>query len=123
MTSSDEILNGKTHDRNSHVFAQYCFEHGIDLYVCPLPDSLGCPLHSANEGISENGLRWLLMKKTTCKHPLASGHAIGPHLLRSLEASRRLTEKYDFVVTSGGIGPTHDGQCATRLCGQSDIIH
>ncbi|KXN89745.1 hypothetical protein AN958_05285 [Leucoagaricus sp. SymC.cos] len=27
----DEILNGKTHDRNSHVFAQYCFENGVDL--------------------------------------------------------------------------------------------
>lgn len=84
---------------------------------------LGCPLYGANEGISENALKWLLMKKPTCKHPLVSEHAIGPHLLRSLEASRRLTEKYDFVVTSGGIGPTHDGQCATRLGGQSDIIH
>jgi len=33
MESRDEILNGKTLDRNSHYFAQYCFEHGIDLYA------------------------------------------------------------------------------------------
>jgi len=29
----DEILNGKTLDRNSNYFAQYCFELGIDLFV------------------------------------------------------------------------------------------
>lgn len=33
MESRDEILNGKTLDRNSHYFAQYCFENGIDLYA------------------------------------------------------------------------------------------
>ena len=29
----DEILNGKTQDSNSHVFAQFCFQNGIDLCV------------------------------------------------------------------------------------------
>ena len=28
---SDEILNGKTLDRNSNYFARFCFENGIDL--------------------------------------------------------------------------------------------
>ncbi|KAF8176523.1 MoaB/Mog domain-containing protein [Pholiota molesta] len=65
----DEILNGKTHDRNSHTFAQYCFEHGVNL--------------KRIEVIADD-----------------EGEII--------EASRRLVEKYDFVITSGGIGPTHD---------------
>ena len=30
---SDEILNGKTHDKNSNYFAKFCFEQGIELYV------------------------------------------------------------------------------------------
>lgn len=33
LSLRDEILNGKTLDRNSHCFAQYCFEHGINLYA------------------------------------------------------------------------------------------
>ncbi|PPQ93727.1 hypothetical protein CVT25_013067 [Psilocybe cyanescens] len=65
----DEILNGKTLDRNSHHFAQYCFEHGINL--------------KRIEVIADNEEE-------------------------IIEASRRLVDKYDFVVTSGGIGPTHD---------------
>lgn len=65
----DEILNGKTQDTNSHAFAQYCFQYGVDLkrieVVADDEDEI-------------------------------------------VEAARRLCSKFDFVVTSGGIGPTHD---------------
>ncbi|KII91793.1 hypothetical protein PLICRDRAFT_105890 [Plicaturopsis crispa FD-325 SS-3] len=65
----DEILNGKTLDRNSNYFARYCFENGIQL------------------------------KKI---------EVIADDEDEIIEASRRMVERYDFVVTSGGIGPTHD---------------
>ncbi|KAH9968056.1 Molybdopterin binding protein [Russula dissimulans] len=65
----DEILNGKTLDRNSNYFARYCFENGIELKrVEVIPDEEG----------------------------------------EIIEASRGMVQKYDFVITSGGIGPTHD---------------
>lgn len=65
----DEILNGKTLDSNSHFFAKYCFEHGVDLKrIEVIADS-------------EDEI---------------------------IEASRRMVRDYDFVITSGGIGPTHD---------------
>jgi hypothetical protein len=39
LLQRDEILNGKTHERNSNYFARYCFENGIELYVSALcPD-------------------------------------------------------------------------------------
>ncbi|KZP30847.1 hypothetical protein FIBSPDRAFT_814648 [Athelia psychrophila] len=65
----DEILNGKTLDSNSHHFAKYCFQHGVELKrIEVIPDD-------------ETEI---------------------------VEAARRLVAQYDFVVTSGGIGPTHD---------------
>ncbi|KAI9056498.1 Molybdopterin binding protein [Trametes sanguinea] len=65
----DEILNGKTLDRNSNYFARYCFENGIDLRrIEVVPDE-------------EDDI---------------------------VEAARRLVKNFDFVITSGGIGPTHD---------------
>ncbi|KAF8262320.1 Molybdopterin binding protein [Lactarius quietus] len=65
----DEILNGKTLDRNSNYFARYCFENGIELKrIEVIPDE-------------EDEI---------------------------IEASRRMVQKYDLVITTGGIGPTHD---------------
>ncbi|KAF8843534.1 Molybdopterin binding protein [Paxillus ammoniavirescens] len=65
----DEILNGKTLDRNSNYFARFCFELGIDL------------------------------KRV---------EVIADDEDEIIEASQKMVEKYDFVITSGGIGPTHD---------------
>ncbi|TFK75722.1 Molybdopterin binding protein [Pluteus cervinus] len=65
----DEILNGKTLDRNSNYFAKYCFENGIKLKRIEV-------VADKEEEI--------------------------------VEASRRMVREYDFVITSGGIGPTHD---------------
>ncbi|KAK0469184.1 MoaB/Mog domain-containing protein [Desarmillaria tabescens] len=65
----DEILNGKTLEANSHFFAKYCFEHGIELKRIEV---------------------------------IADDEA------EIIEASQRMVKNYDFVVTSGGIGPTHD---------------
>ncbi|THH18870.1 hypothetical protein EW146_g2169 [Bondarzewia mesenterica] len=82
----DEILNGKTLDRNSNFFARYCFEHGIELKkIEVIPDE--------EEDI--------------------------------IEASRRMVEKYDFVITSGGIGPTHDDITYSSLAKSfnQELIH
>ncbi|RDB19773.1 hypothetical protein Hypma_013183 [Hypsizygus marmoreus] len=65
----DEILNGKTLDRNSHFFARYCFEQGVEL--------------KRIEVIADNEQE-------------------------IIDASRRMVREYDFVITTGGIGPTHD---------------
>ncbi|KAH7883066.1 MoaB/Mog domain-containing protein [Phlebopus sp. FC_14] len=65
----DEILNGKTLDRNSNYFARFCFELGIDLKRIEV---------------------------------------IADDEDEIIEASRRMVNTYDFVITSGGIGPTHD---------------
>ncbi|KIK61302.1 hypothetical protein GYMLUDRAFT_42880 [Collybiopsis luxurians FD-317 M1] len=69
LVIGDEILNGKTMDKNSNYFAKFCFERGIDLKrIEVIPDDEA----------------------------------------EIIEASRRMVDKYDFVITTGGIGPTHD---------------
>ncbi|KAG8876405.1 hypothetical protein FRB97_004208 [Tulasnella sp. 331] len=65
----DEILNGKTRDSNSHYFAKFCFDHGIDL--------------KRIEVIADEE----------------------PEIV---EAATRMAKIYDFIITCGGIGPTHD---------------
>ncbi|KAI0826134.1 MoaB/Mog domain-containing protein [Irpex lacteus] len=69
LVIGDEILNGKTLDRNSNYFARYCFEQGVELKRIEV---------------------------------------IADDEDEIVEASRRMVKNYDFVITSGGIGPTHD---------------
>ncbi|KAI0299384.1 MoaB/Mog domain-containing protein [Multifurca ochricompacta] len=86
----DEILNGKTLDRNSNYFARYCFENGIDLKrieVVPDEEDEMC----------------------VCIYTLPDHCQVNICCLCfRIQASRRMVQKYDFVITSGGIGPTHD---------------
>ncbi|KAG1872888.1 MoaB/Mog domain-containing protein [Suillus subalutaceus] len=82
----DEILNGKTLDRNSNYFARFCFEHGIQLKRVEVIADDEAEICSASP---------------------------------SIEASRRMVETYDFVVTSGGIGPTHDDITYASLAKES----
>lgn len=47
--------------------------------------------------------------------PLPGARWLTAHLFRiplndRIEASRRMVQNYDFVISSGGIGPTHDGK-------------
>ena len=46
-----------------------------------------------------------------CKYLLLSSEYITNKIV-SIEASRRMVQNFDFVITSGGIGPTHDGMTA-----------
>ncbi|KAF9029569.1 Molybdopterin binding protein [Hymenopellis radicata] len=83
----DEILNGKTLEQNSHYFAKYCFEHGVQL------------------------------KRV---------EVIADDEAEIVEASRRMVKNYDWVITSGGIGPTHDDMTYASLAkafGQKLVHH
>ncbi|KIR34639.1 molybdopterin binding domain-containing protein [Cryptococcus deuterogattii MMRL2647] len=84
----DEVLNGKTKDTNSNFFAQYCFDLGIELFVLV---SLSVPYYFLISPLFRKRIE-----------------VIADDEDEIIEAARRMTEKYDFVITSGGIGPTHD---------------
>lgn len=55
----------------------------------------------------ESVLKSSRMMKMKCTCPFIS-HVISFSVVTRVEAARRMVENYDFVVTSGGIGPTHD---------------
>lgn len=69
LVIGDEILSGRTRDKNIGVLADFCGELGIDLKEVRI---------------------------------------IGDELDEIVSALNALREKYRYVFTSGGIGPTHD---------------
>ena len=72
----NEILTGRTQDKNINYIAKEFFKNGISLkYVCVIPDD----------------------KKTI------------------VNEIRRLKKRFDFIITTGGIGPTHDDITAESI--------
>ena len=72
----NEILSGRTQDKNINYIAKELFKSGISLqYVCVIPD---------------------VQKKI-------------------INTVRNLKKSYDFVITTGGIGPTHDDITAETI--------
>ena len=72
----NEILSGRTQDKNINYIAKELFKSGIALqYVCIIPD---------------------IQKKI-------------------IKTIRNLKKSYDFVITTGGIGPTHDDITAESI--------
>ncbi len=69
LVIGNEILSGRTHEKNAHLAAKRLFERG-----CRLGEILIIPDEES----------------------------------RIVKAIRHLTSAYDAVITSGGIGPTHD---------------
>ena len=72
----NEILSGRTQDKNINYIAKELFKSGISLqYVCVIPD---------------------VQKKI-------------------INTVRNLKKSYDFIITTGGIGPTHDDITAESI--------
>ena len=72
----NEILSGRTQDKNINHIAKALFKNGISLqYVCVIPDD-----------------RKIIIKEI-----------------------RRIKKKYNFIITTGGIGPTHDDITAESI--------
>ena len=72
----NEILSGRTQDKNINYIAKELFKSGIALqYVCVIPD---------------------IQKKI-------------------INTVRDLKKSYDFIITTGGIGPTHDDITAESI--------
>ncbi len=86
LVIGDEILSGRTKDRNIGFIADTLTDIGIDLLEVRI---------------------------------------IGDGEAAIIEAVRALSERYDFLFTSGGIGPTHDditADCVAKALGVSIAV-
>jgi molybdenum cofactor synthesis domain-containing protein len=82
LVIGDEILSGRTKDRNIGFIAETLTDIGIDLEEVRI---------------------------------------VGDREQAIAEAVRALSERYDFVFTSGGIGPTHDDITADSIAKAFDL--
>ena len=87
LVIGNEVLSGRTEDKNINAIACRLFQHGVDLLeVRIVPDN---------------------------KQAIIS-------------AVQALAEQYDYVFTTGGIGPTHDditASCIAEAFGQEYGLH
>ena len=79
----DEVLGGKTNDTNSAYMAKYCFGLGM---TCR---KLNCSAQLCTDLRSVKRIEVIPDDEEDI-----------------IETTKRMSEAYDFVVTSGGIGPT-----------------
>ena len=79
LVIGDEILSGRTADKNINFLARVLFERGVKL---------------------------------------KEARVIGDYEEQIIEAVREFSERYDIVLTTGGIGPTHD-DITTRSVGKA----
>lgn len=87
LVIGNEILSGRTRDKNIHTLARGLFSHGVDL----------------------GEVRIVADVETAI-----------------LQALDNLMPRYDYVFTTGGIGPTHDdmtSECVTKACGGEYGLH
>jgi molybdenum cofactor synthesis domain-containing protein len=82
LVIGDEILSGRTKDRNIGFIADTLTDIGIDLMEARI---------------------------------------VGDEQAAIVEAVRALSRRYDFVLTSGGIGPTHDDITADAIAAAFDL--
>lgn len=94
----DEVLNGKTKDSNSNYFAKWCFNLGEQVR-CDNSSNLGRRFSLLTSKVWDDLHAGIDVKRI---------EVVPDDEDDIIEAARRMTQKYDLVLSSGGIGPTPD---------------